>query len=122
MKQLEADKRRLLEKLAYIEEKQTQPATVAKVVTPRKAAARSVSSVPTSLVINGLITDVSPSMVTLSVGSADGVKKGMTFYVTRGDNFICDVIITNLETDKAVGVLKLIEAQPKIGDNVSTRL
>ncbi len=122
MQQLEADKRRLLEKLTYIEGKRVQPVVAERTVTMKKAAARSVLSVPTSLVINGLISDVSPTMVTVSVGSADGVKKGMTFYVTRGDNFICDVIITDVETDKAVGVLELIEAQPRIGDNVSTRL
>ena len=122
MQQLEADKRRLLEKLTYIEEKQTQPVAAGRAVTMKRAAARPVLSVPTSLVINGLISDVSASLVTLSVGSADGVAKGMTFYVTRGDNFICDVVVTNVETDKCVGVLELVEAQPRIGDNVSTKL
>jgi len=123
MQQLDADKRRLLEKLTYFEDKQIQPMVAARTVTMKKESARPIlSSVPTSLVINGLITNVSQSMVTLSVGSADGVKKGMTFYVTRGDNFICDVIITNVETDKSVGVLELVEARPKIGDNVSTKL
>lgn len=122
MQQLEADKRRLLEKLTYVEERQTQPVVSGRTVTQRRGAARPVLSVPTSLVINGLISDVSQSLVTLSVGSADGVTKGMTFYVTRGDNFICDVVITNVETDKSVGVLELVEAQPRIGDNVSTQL
>ena len=122
MQQLEADKRRLLEKLTFVEQKQTQPVVSGRTVTQRRGAARPVLSVPTSLVINGLISDVSQSLVTLSVGSADGVAKGMTFYVTRGDNFICDVVITNVETDRSVGVLELVEDQPKIGDNVSTKL
>ena len=122
MQQLETDKRGLLEKLTYIETKQVQPVVSERTVTPRRAAARPSLGVATSLVINGLVSDVSQSMVTLTVGSADGVRKGMTFYVTRGDNFICDVVITNVETDKAVGILELIETQPKIGDNVSTQL
>lgn len=122
MQQLEADKRRLLEKLTFVEQKQTQPVVSGRTVTMERFAARPVLSIPTSLVINGLISDVSQSLVTLSVGSADGVTKGMTFYVTRGDNFICDVVITNVETDRSVGVLELVEAQPRIGDNVSTQL
>ncbi|HEG44155.1 MAG TPA: hypothetical protein ENH94_08925 [Phycisphaerales bacterium] len=122
MQQLEADKRRLLEKLTFVEQKQTQPVVSGRTVTMTRYAARPTLGVPTSLVINGLISDVGQSLVTLSVGSADGVTKGMTFYVTRGDNFICDVVITNVETDKSVGVLELVEAQPRIGDNVSTKL
>ena len=46
----------------------------------------------------------------------------MVFHVTRGDEFICDVIVTDVDTNKAAGVLELKLGQPKIGDTVSTKL
>ena len=57
-----------------------------------------------------------------AIGSADGVKDGMKFHVTRGDNFICDILIIDVDTDKAVGVLELVQQPPKIGDTASTNL
>ncbi len=47
---------------------------------------------------------------------------GMKFHVTRGDEFICDVLIVNVDTEKAVGVLELVQQSPKVGDNASTNL
>jgi hypothetical protein len=46
----------------------------------------------------------------------------MKFHVTRGDEFICDVLIVNVDTEKAVGVLELVQQSPKVGDNASTNL
>ena len=66
--------------------------------------------------------DVKNSLATISIGSADGVKEGMKFHVTRGDEFICDVLIVNVDTEKAVGVLELVQQSPKTGDNASTNL
>ena len=72
--------------------------------------------------LNGLIAEVGESLVTISIGADDGVSRGMVFHVTRGDEFICDVVITNVDTNKAAGVLELKLKQPRIGDNVSTKL
>lgn len=66
--------------------------------------------------------DAKNSMATVSIGSADGVKEGMKFHVTRGDEFICDILIIEVDTDKAVGVLELVQQLPKVGDNASTNL
>jgi len=74
--------------------------------------------------LKGLVTDVDMknSLVEISIGSADGVKGGMKFYITRGEEFICDILIYDVEPEKAVGLLDLVSKQPKAGDNVSTNL
>ena len=49
----------------------------------------------------------------------------MKFHVTRGAEFICDVLILDVDTDKCLGTLELTGVtgqQPKVGDNVSTNL
>jgi hypothetical protein len=46
----------------------------------------------------------------------------MKFHVTRGDAFICDILIVDVDVEKAVGVLELVQQQPKVGDNASTNL
>jgi DNA repair exonuclease SbcCD ATPase subunit len=69
--------------------------------------------------------DAKNSLATISIGSADGVKEGMKFHVTRGSEFICDVLIVDVDTEKAVGVLELVQSAtggPKVGDNAATNL
>jgi DNA repair exonuclease SbcCD ATPase subunit len=62
----------------------------------------------------------------ISIGEADGVKEGMRFHATRGDAFVCDVVILDVEPEKAVGWLELlkegVEDQPRVNDQVSTNL
>jgi len=125
---LRADKRRLLEEKTAMEDQfrkasggQTVSAR-ANVVTPRPSLAAPVSAMPGAADLKGLITEVGESLVSVSIGTADGVSKGMIFHVTRGDEFVCDVMITDVDTNKAAGVLDLKIQQPRIGDTVSTRL
>ena len=66
--------------------------------------------------------DMKNSMAQLSVGSADGVTQGMRFHVTRGREFICDVLIISVDVEQSVGVLELVQQQPMVGDNASTNL
>ena len=66
--------------------------------------------------------DLKNSMASISIGTADGVKEGMKFHVTRGDQFICDIVIIDTDTEEAVGVLELVQQPPKVGDNASTNL
>ena len=72
--------------------------------------------------LNGLVTDVNlkNSMAAISIGKADGVKAGMKFHVTRGDAFVCDIIILEVDAEEAVGFLELMEQQPQVGDSAST--
>jgi len=130
LESLRGDKRRLLEAKSGLEEQLKQAAggragvvrAVSNVVTPVTGSARAAVSMPETSDLRGLVTEVGETLVSVSIGSADGVKKDMRFHVTRGDDFICDVVITDVDTNKAAGVLDLKVDQPKIGDTVSTKL
>ena len=84
--------------------------------------AKPLVALPASNAVRGLITEVGKTLVSVSVGSADGIAKNSVLHVTRGDQFLCDIVITDVDTNKAAGIRKLVQAQPKIGDHVSTEL
>ncbi|MBA4397353.1 MAG: hypothetical protein C0394_08225 [Syntrophus sp. (in: bacteria)] len=122
LQRLEAERRRLLEQKTSLEKQLSgtngaTPAAVTQVIDTAKPAATPVSSS-----IKGLIMEIDQSLVTLSVGSADGVTKGMVFHVTRGSDFLCDIAVTDVDINKSAGVLEMVQQQPKIGDVVSTKL
>lgn len=123
---LEADRRRLLEQKKELETKLTgampSASVPAAVVTPLPGPARPAAITPVGADIRGLITEVRSNMVTLSVGSADGVEKDMRFHVTRGDQFLCDVVVTHVDINQSAGVLELVQQTPRVGDTASTKL
>ena len=95
-------------------------------VTPTKEKVR-VAPPTVDIGLKGLITtvDLENSLAEISIGAASGVKPNMKFHVTRADKFICDIVILDVEPEKAVGTLELMDVtkeQPKAGDNVSTNL
>jgi SMC interacting uncharacterized protein involved in chromosome segregation len=127
----EVEKRRLIEEKADLQNRLDKmlksggkPAAAGAPVTQEKGFAQSAQSAAATVNLKGLITQVDSknSLATISIGTADGVKEGMKFHVTRGDEFICDVLIVDVDTDKAVGVLELVQQSPKTGDNASTNL
>jgi hypothetical protein len=96
-------------------------------VTQEKGYALPAQTTAAEINLKALISEVDAknSLATVSIGSADGVKEGMKFHVTRGSEFVCDVLIVDVDTDKAVGVLELVQSAtggPKVGDNASTNL
>lgn len=93
-------------------------------ITPEKAVARPAKPAVEDIALQGLVTavDLKNSMASISIGTADGVKEGMKFHVIRGDEFICDILIIDIDAEEAVGILELVQKQPKVGDNVSTNL
>jgi len=93
-------------------------------ITPGKAIARPAEPAVEDIALQGLITalDLKNSMASISIGTADGVKEGMKFHVIRGDEFVCDILIIDTDAEEAVGILDLVQQQPKVGDNVSTNL
>jgi seryl-tRNA synthetase len=93
-------------------------------VTPTDKTARPATTEAGGAALQGQVreVDLKNSMATISIGTADGVKEGMKFHVTRGDEFLCDILIIDADTDKAVGVLELVQRQPNVGDTVSTNL
>jgi uncharacterized phage infection (PIP) family protein YhgE len=127
----EAEKRRLVEEKADLQNRLDKTmqaggkvAAAGTPVTQEKGYAMPAQTAVAAINLKGLISEVDTknSLATISIGSADGVKEGMKFHVTRGDDFVCDILIVDVDTEKAVGVLELVQQSPKIGDNASTNL
>ena len=100
------------------------PAAVRKAVrtvTPIPSQARQARAV-TSSALKGLVSEVGQSLVTISLGNADGVTRNTVFHITRGEDFICNVKITNVDVNKSAGVVELEMASPRVGDTASTKL
>ncbi|MFC1634785.1 hypothetical protein ACFL5Z_08080 [Planctomycetota bacterium] len=76
--------------------------------------------------LKGMIVDVDlqERLAEISIGKADGVREGMRFHATRGDQFICDIVILDVLPEKATGWLELdgVQNQPKVNDKISTNL
>jgi cell shape-determining protein MreC len=128
---LQTENKRIVEEKAELQNKLNQllqpigkTAAAAVPVTPREEAARPATTETREIALQGLITavDLKNSMATISIGTADGVKEGMRFHVTRGNEFLCDILIIDADVKEAVGVLELVQQQPNIGDTVSTNL
>lgn len=68
--------------------------------------------------------DLKNKMAEISIGRAHGVKEEMKFHVIRGDQFICDILILDVQPEKAVGILDLYKAEqpPRAGDEITTNL
>lgn len=129
---LEVDVKRLTEEKMALENKLNrllrpygETAAAQKPVTPQKDLAQPTALATTQKIdLKGLVTgiDIKNSMAKISIGISDGVKKTMRFHVSRGSDYICDIVIIDVATEEAVGMLELIQKQPKIGDSVSTNL
>lgn len=127
LQSLESERRRLLEQKKSLEDQLTTtsgggaPVEIIPVTQSRRTA---VSALPTAAGadIRGLVLNVSQSLVQLSVGSSDGVKENMTFHITRGDSFLCDVVVTDVDINQCAGVLEMVQQRPQVGDTASTQL
>ena len=127
LQSLEAERRRLLEQKTELEKQiggaGIDVSAIPGPVTPRVGtAAPRTSSAITSPDIRGIVVDVDESLVHLSIGSADGVRENMVLHVTRGDMFLCDVVITNVDINQSAGILQLVKQRPQVGDTASTQL
>jgi len=95
-------------------------------VTPVTAKAQPAPPPAKEISLKGQITavDLKNRLAEISIGTAHGVKQDMKFHVTRGDQFICDILILHVEPEKAVGILDLLnpEQPPKVEDEISTNL
>ena len=124
LKDLETSRRQLLEKVSEMEKGGPAPDLEGAVVTPDIGTVLPVSPSSSGPGLKGLVTAVGESLVTISLGLDDGVRTGTVFYVTRGNEYICDLRITDVEVDTSAGVLELVQPgnMPRIRDNVSTGL
>jgi len=128
---LEKEKKQLLEEKAELQsrmDKLLQPTgkapAPAVIITRPEDTARPAPVITKKIGLRGLVTavDSKNKMAGISIGTADGVKEGMRFHVTRANKFICDILIIDTDTEEAVGVMELIEEQPRPGDTVATNL
>lgn len=74
--------------------------------------------------LTGSITqvDLGNKLAEISIGSNDGVKPNMEFYITRGNQFICNIQILDAKPEKAVGTIDKAQQEPKVGDMAATNL
>jgi hypothetical protein len=74
--------------------------------------------------LKGVVTkvDLEHKLAEISIGSAHGVRQDMKFYVTRGDQFICNILVLEVQAERTVGILDLVQTTPLAGDMVSTNL
>jgi cell shape-determining protein MreC len=127
---VEAERRRLLEQKTSLEHQiaklmgQGTQTVTANAVTPDTDNVKIASPSNNAVSLQGKISEMNAKsgLVTLSIGSADGVQVGTRFHVVRGDKFICDVVVTNVDTETSAGVLELVRQQPQAGDLASTSL
>lgn len=68
--------------------------------------------------IRGQVVDVVGNLITVSVGSADGVKPNMIFVIHRDAQYIGDLKITVVDPNQSAGRLTLSARPPTVGDNI----
>jgi peptidoglycan hydrolase CwlO-like protein len=130
---LKTENRRLAEANATLQKKVDErlaafgrEVAAAPTVTPKREVVRMPSEVTRGIDLRGLVTqvDMGDKLASISLGKADGVRVGMKFYVTRGSQFICEILITDVDTEQSVGIVNRVlnNFQPTAGDSVSTNL
>ncbi|MFQ5591387.1 MAG: hypothetical protein ACE5HE_09515 [Phycisphaerae bacterium] len=70
-------------------------------------------------VIRGHVVEVSGSIVTISVGAADGVLKDMVFVIHRDDQYVGDLRIDLVDPNQSAGRLVSSTVDPRSGDLVT---
>jgi len=122
VKQLTEEKIALENKLNDILRPYGTKAAAQQPVTQQNDLAQLATATTTKIGLKGLVSgvDTKKSMAKISIGSSDGVKKAMRFHVSRGNEYICDIVIIDVAAEEAVGTLELVQQPPRPGDNVST--
>lgn len=69
--------------------------------------------------IRGEVLDVAGEVVTISVGSSDGVEKEMVFVIHRNGEYVGDIKITLVDPDRSAGRLVSTRMEPGAGDQVT---
>ncbi len=94
-------------------------------VTPIRDMAR-IAPPTQDIGLKGSITvvDLKNLLAQVSIGAAHGVKEGTRFHVIRGDRFVCDVVIFDVQPEMAMGILDLMKTDlpPKVGDEITTNM
>jgi hypothetical protein len=125
LKSLERENMRLVEEKTALENKLSgRPSRTA--VTAPVGSVKAASGPTSKVVLQGRISEVrmDSKLASLSIGSANGVKVGDVLHVIRGDQFVCSISITNVDTDSSAGQIITMKAglQPQEGDLVTNKL
>ena len=94
-------------------------------VTPTRAIVQpALPAAARDIALNGRVTavDMKNALAEISIGAAAGVKPDMNFHVIRDQQFVCDILILDVDADTAVGTLKRIQGEPRAGDMCATNL
>ncbi len=104
------------EEIQRLQAKLSQPPGMAvTVVGPEREKARAVEPAKVAT-IEGRVTEVDGEHASISVGSADGVEKGMVFIIHRGSQYVADLTITMVEPQESAGYLSEVQAEIQEGD------
>lgn len=71
--------------------------------------------------IRGKITEIKGDLASISVGSSSGVRKGMTFIIYRGSDYLGELQIQLVEPDRAAGVITTKIGEIREGDLVADK-
>jgi len=72
--------------------------------------------------IRGKVLDVSGSLITISVGRADGVKKDMVFVVHRQGQYVGDIQVSMVDPNQSAGRIVKANMTPQAGDDITDAL
>jgi len=83
-----------------------------------------VSQIPPKVDGEVLAVFENKGLVEISIGADDGLKKGHVLQVYRGAVYLGQIIIREIEPDRAVGEIdkKMQRGRIRGGDNVTTKL
>jgi hypothetical protein len=82
-----------------------------------------VSQVPvreSGVAIRGQVMAVDSDLASISVGSADGVRKNMKFLVYRDNQYLGDLLVTHVESSQSAGRMNAARGAVIRGDSVTT--
>jgi len=89
--------------------------------TPIKPIAPKVTTVvtpKTEATINTTVRTVRGELASIGIGSADGVTAGMKLLISRGNDYVATLVISQVEKGQAAGELVNIKTKPRSGDRV----
>lgn len=69
--------------------------------------------------IRGKVVETDGNLLSISVGSADGVKENMVFVVFRGDDYVGDLRISTVRPNEAAGELTKSVSPAQPGDQIT---
>lgn len=126
LKALERENMRLVEEKTAIENRLGGRVSAVMPVTAPAGSVRPALGPTPKVVLEGRIKEVrmDSMLASLNMGSANGVRAGDVLHVIRGDQFICDISVTNVDVDTCVGKITMLKSgfQPTAGDIVTNKL